>query len=297
MSYIVLIGYPLRHSVSPVFQQAALDYHGLDTRYEAWEAASIGELERALEKMRNEGCLGGNVTVPYKEAVLPLLDEVDEVSRRIGAVNTVVATGNRLVGSNTDVEGFLEGLVVTGGFDPVGKRVVMLGAGGVARAAGYGLAGRGVASLVISSRSWERAASLAADLGSHVAGGGGIGQSLRTSVVAVEWETGRSGENLRDADLIVNCTTVGMRHGPSEGESLLRVEDIPRGVLVYDLVYNPWPTPLLRRAEEAGAAILGGLSMLVYQGAASFELWTGRKAPVELMMRKARGAVLRNGVV
>ena len=134
--YIGLIGYPLKHSVSPYFQQAALDYYQLDVRYEAWETtpAELADIVKNLRKPQN---LGANVTVPYKEAVLPLLDEVDGLANSIGAVNTIVKEDDKLLGFNTDAYGFIEALDKEGHFDPEGKRVVLLGAGGVARAVSF----------------------------------------------------------------------------------------------------------------------------------------------------------------
>jgi shikimate dehydrogenase len=284
--YIGLIGHPLKHSISPYFQQAALDYYRLDIRYEAWETCPA-ELENTVNRLRRPQYAGANVTVPYKETVLPLLDGVDDLARSIGAVNTIVKKDDKLVGFNTDAYGFIEALREKGGLDPQGKRIVILGAGGVARAVGFSLVQRNAASLSISDGIFERAAALAESLAKYVDEFSPGRQDGQPTVTAFKWQDLRSAETLGNCDLIVHCTTIGMKDSPQEGQSPLTRQVIPRGVLVYDVVYNPSPTPLLALALETGARILGGLPMLVYQGAASFRLWVGREAPIDIMFRKA----------
>jgi shikimate dehydrogenase len=285
--YIGLIGYPLKHSVSPYFQQAALDSYQLDIRYETWETTATG-LPDTVESLRKPQNIGANVTAPYKEAVLPLLDEVDDLANLIGAVNTIVKKDGKLLGFNTDAFGFIEALDKEGHFNPRGKRVVMLGAGGVARAASLVLVQKKVASLAITDGIFERAGALAGNLMKYIKGVAGRLGNLKTGVRAFQWVSVSSVETFVDCDLIVHCTTMGMKDSSQEGLSPLNLEVIPRSVLVYDLVYNPWPTPLLKLAQEAGANILGGLSMLVYQGAASFKLWTDKEAPLDIMFSKAK---------
>jgi shikimate dehydrogenase len=286
LKYIGLIGYPLKHSISPYFQQAALDYYGLDMRYEAWET-DPAELKDSVNRLRSPQYAGANVTVPYKETVLPLLDGVDDLAGSIGAVNTIVKKDGELIGFNTDAFGFIEALREKGGLDPQGKQVVILGAGGVARAIGFSLTHKKAASLAITDGIFERARALAESLAEYADESSRGGQNVRSTVTAFKWENLRSAETLVDCDLIVHCTTIGMKDSPQEGQSPLTMEVIPRGVLVYDVVYNPSPTPLLALASEAGARILGGLPMLVYQGAASFKLWLGREAPIDIMFGKA----------
>jgi len=285
--YIGLIGYPIKHSISPYFQQAALDYYRLDIRYEAWET-SPAQLQDMVNDLRKPQNIGANVTVPHKETVLPLLDEVDDLASSIGAVNTIVKKNDRLLGFNTDACGFIEALDKEGHFAPEGKQVVILGAGGVARAVGFALVQRKVVSLAITDGIFERARALAENLVRYIKGAPSNSKDLEPDVTAFQWQSLSSAETFDNCDLIVHCTTIGMKHGSQEGQSPLSLEVIPRNVLVYDLVYNPWLTPLLRLAQKAEANILGGLPMLVYQGAASFKLWTGRKAPVDIMFSKAK---------
>ncbi len=283
--YIGLIGYPIKHSISPCFQQAALDYYHLDICYQAWETSS-GRLGPTINSLRESQNLGANVTVPYKQAVLPLLDEIDYLAGLIGAVNTIVKRENKLLGFNTDAQGFVQGLYQEGCFNPEGKQAVVLGAGGAARAVCFALVQQKVDSLVIINRNLLRAKALAEGLRSYIKGSSTGTEGLRTEITTLPWRSLSSEGTFHRCQLIVNCTSVGMRYGSSEGQSPLTTEVIPREVLIYDLVYNPRPTPLLQSAQEAGANTLGGLAMLVYQGAASFELWTGKKAPMDIMLSR-----------
>lgn len=271
-----VIGYPLGHSVSPAFQQAALDHYGLKMTYERWETPPE-RAEWRFGGLRPKDVLGANVTVPYKEFAFRFVDDLDETARRIGAVNTIVNIGGRLTGYNTDAPGFLRAVREDADFDPAGRSALVLGAGGAARAVAFALAEAGAAPIFIANRTAERAAALAA----------GVREELpAASVQTVPW-----GEAPAESALIVNATTMGMSHGGAEGESPLPAERIPSGALVVDLVYNPETTPLLEAAEAAGARTLDGLPMLIYQGAEAFEMWVGRKAPVDVMKAAARAAM------
>ncbi len=281
--FVGLIGNKLKHSISPQFQQAAFDYLGLDIRYEVWETAK-DELPNVVEGLRDASRLGANVTIPHKEAVLPLLDKVDQLARRIGAVNTIVKKDGKLVGYNTDASGFIRALEEDGGFVPRGKRGVLIGAGGAARAVGFALVDAGARSLIILNRSIERGRELAWDLKWNL-------KASDTEVIALSWKDGRTLTALSECDLLVNCTSVGMKDSASEGRSPLVIGLIPKRALVYDVVYNPLETPLIAAAKKAGARTLCGLPMLVYQGAVSFELWTGKAAPIDIMMRVAKRAL------
>ncbi|MCD6567900.1 MAG: shikimate dehydrogenase [Dehalococcoidia bacterium] len=284
--FVNLIGYPLKHSLSPYFQQEALDYYHLDVCYQAWEVRAE-ELETAISRLREPQHLGANVTVPYKEAVMPLLDGVDDLAALVGAVNTIVKRDGDLWGYNTDVGGFVEALKARGNFDVGGKRAIVLGAGGSARAVSFALAREKISSLLIANRTPERARVLVKGLRHYAAQTG-----LEAEITVLLWQALASERTFADCQLVVNCTPVGMKYSSSEGQSPLAGNVIPEGILVYDLVYNPSPSPLLQLSRKAGANILGGLPMLVYQGAASFKLWMGREAPVGLMHDKARQALI-----
>jgi shikimate dehydrogenase len=283
--FVGLIGHKLSHSISQQFQQAAFDHLGLDIRYQVWDTAR-DELPDIVEGLRDDSRLGANVTIPYKEAVLSLLNKVDKDARRIGAVNTIVKRDDKLVGYNTDAGGFIRALEEEGGFDPRGKRVVLIGAGGAARAVSFALIDAGVRSLVILNRSIERGRELAKDLKWDL-------KDSDIEVIALSWKDGRTLTALSGCDLLVNCTSVGMKDSASEGKSPLSMGLIPKRALVYDVVYNPLETPLIVAAKKAGAHTLGGLPMLVYQGAESVELWTGKAAPIDIMMKVAKRALTK----
>lgn len=277
MKRVGIVGYPLGHSISPSFQQAAFDYLGLEIQYETWEIAPDW-LYTVKERLCGADVLGANVTVPYKEAILPLLDGVEEICGRIGAVNTIVNRNGKLIGYNTDADGFIRALKENGNFDPLGEKVVVLGAGGVARAVVFALAREKAGSIAIVNRNYERARILADDV-----------KRFYVDITATTWE--KMSSVISDCDLFINCTSFGMKHSELEGQSPLNARSIPKRALVYDLVYNPQETQLMLNAKRAGARTLGGLPMLVFQGAIAFEIWTGKQAPVDVMINAAKNAV------
>ena len=278
-SALGIIGYPIGHSISPVFQQAALDNLNIRADYRAYEV-DPAEVGAFVDSLRSDAFSGINVTVPHKEAVMPFLDEIDEWAAEAGAVNTIVNRSGRLAGYNTDGYGFLRALRESGEFEPAGKTALILGAGGSARGIVQALLRADIGALVIANRTLTRAQTLA-----------DLAETRGVPAQAMPLPSPEAAATTGAADLIVNCTSLGMRHGPDEEASPLRDEEIPATALVYDLVYNPMLTPLLRAAERAGAKTLGGISMLVYQGAASFEIWLEQPAPVGVMMDAALAAM------
>ena len=274
-----IIGFPIGHSISPLFQQAALDHLGVKATYQAWQVEP-DSLAAFVKGLRSPDVLGINVTVPHKETIIPLVDQVDEWAAAAGAVNTVVNRQGTLTGHNTDGAGFLRALREAGNFEPRGRRALVLGAGGAGRGVVLALAREGAAQVTIANRTQDRANRLC-----RMAADNGL------QAQAVSLETDALAQAAVSAELIVNCTTIGMAHGPDEHRSLLSREQIPPTALVNDLVYNPQETPLVKEARQAGAATLGGLHMLVYQGAASLEMWTGREAPVGVMLEAAARAM------
>lgn len=270
---------PDKPSTSPVFQQAAIDALGLDLRYERWPTPPEG-LATRVTGLRAPVVLGANVTIPHKEAVMPLLDALDDLVQKIGAVNTILNNDGRLTGYNTDAEGFLRALRDDAGFSPHGSRAIVAGAGGAARAVVVALAEAGAARVTILNRTLERAERLLADVRPL---------SGDTALAALpagheSWAKAAAG-----ADLLINCTSLGS--AGAEGETPVPADVIRPDMLVFDLVYRPAETRLLREARARGARTLGGLPMLIYQGAASFKIWTGRDAPVGVMFDAARKAL------
>ncbi|KPK21292.1 MAG: hypothetical protein AMJ76_02980, partial [Dehalococcoidia bacterium SM23_28_1] len=200
---------------------------------------------------------------------------------RIGAVNTIVNRDGRLCGYNTDMTGFARALREEGSFDPSGAHVVLLGAGGAGRAVTMALVGGKAASVTISDIVPQRADRLVHDLGRQVETILRNVPPTKDSLAAV----------MKECQLLVNCTPIGMRHSKEEHDLPIPAELIPAGVLIFDIIYNPLETRLLAEAKRRGARTLGGLSMLVYQGAASLELWTAGQAPLDVMFRAARKAL------
>jgi len=269
-----LIGDPVEHSVSPAMHNAALSHLELDYIYLPFR---VGEksLARAIGGVRALGIRGLNVTIPHKVDVIPLLDELDPLAERIGAVNTIVNDNGILKGYNTDAGGFLRALLQKG-VELGGKKVVVLGAGGASRAVCFALAGNG-AELVILNRQQEMdwAVRLAASI-SRLCGREVKPLELNESNLKIE---------LGDADLLVNATSVGM--SPDASQTPVDRKLLKPGLVVFDVVYNPIKTRLLSEAEEVGARTISGIDMLIWQGALAFEMWTGLKPPVEIMKTAA----------
>ena len=213
------------------------------------------------------------------------MDEVSPEAERAMAVNTVVHRDGRLHGHNSDGAGFVRALEEEARYSFDRCSVLILGAGGAARGVVIALTSENVKEITIANRTLERADRMAKDVKRYWNG----------SIRSISLEADGLQDAALNADLIVQCTTMGMLHGPDEEGSLLISEDISPRALVYDLVYNPTETPLIREAGKAGATVLGGLSMLVYQGAIGFELWTGEKAPVQAMFKAARQALDSTG--
>lgn len=269
-----LFGDPVGHSKSPLMQNAAFREAGINAVYAAFRVAPA-DLAKAVDGIRSLGFGGVNVTIPHKVAVMDHLDDIDETARRIGAVNTVVNRNGRLVGFNTDGIGYVRSLKEEAGFEPQGRRILLIGAGGAARGVAFALAAEEPERIVVANRTVEKAAELAEAVGRA----SGPVVSCRAIALA---ELAGLGERF---DLIVNTTSIGMHPDtgatPLDGEVLDRLAD--GAATVSDLIYNPRETRLLALARQRGAAVHGGLGMFVYQGAYAFEYWTGVPAPVNVM--------------
>ena len=276
---IALIGHPVAHSISPALQQAALGEVGIDARYEAWDVPP-DELSQAVERLRSAAVLGANVTVPHKVELLRRADRLDAIAERVGAVNTIVRRGGQLHATNTDVVGVVRALR-DADVAIEGLEAVLLGAGGAARAVVAALRSAGARVITVANRRPERAEALR-----PIAGGG---VELRSCVLDPEGEPLRLA--MTRAALVIHSTPLGMRHGPDEAATPLPAALFVPGQAAFDLVYTPERTPFLEAAEAAGARPIGGLGMLVHQGAESFRLWTGLEPPLEVMFAAARAAL------
>jgi shikimate dehydrogenase len=259
---VILLGNPLGHSVSPamhnrVFEKLAMDYCYLPVPV---SPENLREVFRGLIKMN---VIGFNVTIPHKIAIMELLDALDPLAATIGAVNTIRVSDGKTTGYNTDGEGFIRSLEEQTKLSVRGKRILLLGCGGAARAIAMTLAFRGVEKIFISNRTVAKAEALAAEINSKL---GNCAEALTPS-------PGHLAEIITGCDFLVNSTNLGMR--PREEELPLAPELLAGHLVVADIVYNPLMTRLLRTAEAKGCRIVEGLGMLIYQGAAAFKLWTG----------------------
>lgn len=270
-----LIGWPVEHSLSPAMHNAAFTELGLNWCYVPLPVhpERLGEGVKGLVAL---GFAGANVTVPHKEQVMAYLDALSPDAEAIGAVNTILVRGEKLIGYNTDWRGFLAALR-QGGFSPEGKQAVVLGAGGAARAVVYALASA-ESGVVILNRTMEHAEALVEDFSSLFPSGSFTYLPLIAEML---------GEQVNNAHLLVNATPVGM--WPDINRCLWpETVPLPGYLTVFDLVYNPPQTKLLQRAAAAGARTISGLGMLVHQGAVAFQLWTGLEPPVEAMYEACR---------
>ncbi len=271
---IGLLGHPVSHSRSPAMHNAAFASQGLDFVYLAFDVP-VDDLWAAVAGLRALGAVGANVTVPHKERVISLLDDVDPLALRTGAVNTIVNRDGRLVGHNSDIHGFLSALESGWGRGPAGIRCLVVGAGGAARAVIAGLSSGGAAEIWVYNRTESRARELCREASAW------SDVPLR---VLNESDLLSFGPQ---ADLIVNATSVGLDDRVKG--TPVPVDILHGGQTVMDIVCSTHTTPLLAAADMRGAVALDGYEMLVQQAARSYELWTGRTAPVQLMRSKARG--------
>lgn len=276
-----VIGDPVRHSLSPALHNAAFEHLGLDWVYVAFEVPA-GRGADAVAAMRVLGVEGLSVTMPHKETVAAACDELSPPAALLRAVNCVRRGGDRLIGENTDGAGLLRSLRTQAGLDPAGLHTVVLGAGGAARAVIVALAAEG-ASVTVVNRSpdaAERAAALGAGAGGAVAGASGAPSGTAAVVASAGTVAVGEPEAVRDADVVVNATPLGMTEGDPLPVDPALLRD---GQIVVDLVYRPERTPLLDAAARAGATTLNGVGMLLYQAAEQFSMWTGHDAPVDVM--------------
>jgi shikimate dehydrogenase len=272
---LAVLGHPVAHSRSPVMQSAALEALGLAGEW-SYEAIDMppGDFPELVTALENEGFVGANVTIPHKSAALAVAHDASVAAREIGAANTLSFRRGEIRADNTDAPGLLAAL----GESPAGRRALVLGAGGSARAVAWALAGQG-ALVEVWNRTAERAAEVVETLAHSVGANGG-------RLTAVGEERAAAAEY----ELVVNCTAIGMpgTEGDAFRELPLRREALGKGMTVVDLVYAGGETELLRAARAASAAVVDGLEVLVRQGAESLRIWTGLEPPLEVMRAAAR---------
>jgi shikimate dehydrogenase len=276
-----IIGDPLGHTMSPAMHNAAFKSLGLNYVYVPFKVKSM-ELRKAIEGIRGLNLRGVNVTIPHKVAVVQLLDKLDPLAERIGAVNTIINDEGILTGYNTDATGFLQTLHDRN-VEPAEKKVLLLGAGGAARAIGHILT-REKAKVTILNRKQDL--SWAEDLAAR------LSRNYKTDVKALELTPENLKKAISNAEILVNATSLGM--SPEIDATPVPAELLRADLTVFDVVYNPLQTRLLREAKAAGAKTIDGLEMLVRQGAVSFEIWTAVKPPVDVMREAALSLLQKN---
>ncbi len=268
---LCVIGHPIEHSMSPIMYNAALKDLSLDYVYVAFSIPP-NDLKKAVLGFKMFSIKGINVTIPYKEIIIPYLDEIDPLAEKIGAVNTIKNEGKYLIGKNTDASGAKKALL-DAGCEITGKKALILGAGGAAKAVSFAIS-EDLDALYIANRTEKRAIKLAKDLTNKTTIKA-IGKNMSINTL----------KNLvNEVDILINTTPLGMY--PDIGESPISEEMLHNNLFVFDIVYNPLETRLLKEARKIGCKTLGGLDMFVNQGALAFEWWTGKKPNLNLMKEK-----------
>jgi shikimate dehydrogenase len=276
-----VIGNPIEHTLSPTIHNAAFNHLKLDFVFLAFRVKAA-DLENAIQGMCGLNIYGLNVTMPHKSTVIDYLDEVDSAVKFLSSANTILNKDGKLSGFNTDGVGALK-VLRENGIELSEKKVLLLGAGGAAKAIAFSLA-KEVGELTVLNRTAEKAKKLAAALG-RIPNKKVVSGSLSSDAITA---------NLQDSDVLINATSVGMH--PEVNQSIVPPQWLRSDLTVMDIVYNPVETKLAKDAKAAGAKVISGVEMLIYQGAASFEIWTGRAAPVEVMRRAALSKLSSAGV-
>jgi shikimate dehydrogenase len=276
-----VIGDPIGHTLSPAMHNAAFQALSMDAVFLAFKVMQT-QVEEAMGGVRSLGIRGLNVTMPNKNVVMQYLDEIDEQAKLIGSVNTVLNEGGRLRGFSTDGVGAHRALEENG-VKLAGKKLVLLGAGGAARAIAFTLA-RETRELVILNRTPEKISALAQALNTK----------FHKKITSSSLTSSNIEQNLQGADVLINATSVGMH--PNEKHTPVKPALLNSDLTVMDIIYNPLETKLAKDAKAAGAKVISGVEMLIHQGAASFEIWTGKAAPVEVMRQSALNQLKSVGV-
>ncbi|MEA3305796.1 MAG: shikimate dehydrogenase [Candidatus Omnitrophota bacterium] len=272
-----LIGYPVKHTFSPAMHNAAFRSLGMNAVYLPLEVKP-GDLKSVISCVKSLGVSGLNVTVPHKEKIVRYLDDVDKEASLIKAVNTIVNEGAKLKGFNTDGRGFVKSLKEEFGILPRGKRFFIMGAGGAARAISFSIALEGAGRIILVDAVKSKAVKLA----------NALTRNTSCEAIALKNEKRAMKELILGSDVLINATPCGMK---ASDRRLLDPNLLHRRLCVYDIIYNPRATMLLRDARNKGARVANGMGMLLNQGVISFNLWTGRRAPVRVMKKALTGII------
>lgn len=276
-----IFGCPITHTLSPLMHNTAIDKIGLDMVYLPFEVEHK-DLENAVDAIRALNIIGVNITIPHKESVIKFLDEVSDDAKLIGAVNTIVNKNGRLIGYNTDGDGYLASLKRELDFNVKGKNVLILGAGGAARAILFAIAKKDAKKIVIANRTIKRANSLKNEFKRHF-------KNLEILASGIDEQDLK--KHLADVHLIINTTSMGMN---DKGDLNIPFDIIPKKAIVSDIVYKPLLTKFLKNAERFGIKTHSGLGMLVEQGALSFKLWTKKDMPKDTVYKTLQKTLARS---
>lgn len=273
-----LIGDPIKHSKSPHMHNTSFEAAGLDHVYMAFEVED-GHIKEALDALRILNAKGGNITMPHKSKVVEYLDDISEDARIIGSVNTIKIDENKKIkGYNTDGRGLVKALEENG-VDFKGKKIVVAGAGGAAKAVVTQLAFDGAGEIVLFNRTLSSAEAITDNIKKNIS---------TCKARSLEMNESKLVEEIQDAAILVNCTSLGMKSSIDQA-IISSAEQLPKGIFVADIVYEPDQTKLLKLAEEAGCRYMNGLMMMIWQGAIAFNIWTGVDMPVDLIKKEIFG--------
>ncbi len=264
-----IFGFPVRHTFSPLMHNAAFQKRGLNVVYLPF-CVKPDDLKKACESIKALGMVGVNITIPHKQKVMDFLDKIDSLAEMIGAVNTVYNDNGKLIGYNTDGQGFINSLTKEGKFVPLGKTAFLIGAGGAGHALAIMLAKEGIKKIFLCDIEIQKSKILHERIKKYF---------NECEVELVDFEKTRIADKISKADILLNTTPLGMKESDA---AIVKKELLRKDMFVYDVVYNR-KTALLNDADRIGARTLGGLGMLLNQGALAFKIWTGKDAPVEVM--------------
>lgn len=271
-----LLGYPVKHSMSPRMHNTAFDALGLDYVYMAFEVKE-GQIKDSLDALRTLNAEGCNVTMPHKKSVMKYLDEISEDAKIIGSINTVKNNNGKLIGYNTDGIGFIKALEEDS-VEYTDKKIIIAGAGGAARAVATQLAFEGAREIVIFNRTLSAAEEITENINKNITGCKGRAFELKEHELKKE---------LKDASILVNCTSLGMKE--TIDQAIISSSDVlHKNLFVADIIYDPKKTKLLKMAEEVGCRYMNGLMMVIWQGAVAFKIWTGKDMPVDLIKKEIK---------